>query len=105
MTVRWMNVYPAYTHHDFVAIVGDQQALQHLGERLLAAAAMGAATAICFATDGEGYAIEVLRVDDIEERDDIIAPYVAEFAGGPVLPTQLPDDLLARMSVYKRAKP
>lgn len=102
---NWLHVYPAPLWHDSVAIIGTQQALRHLAERLLAAADAGTAIADCCANDGEGYWLDIVRVDDLANRSDIPCHYVDELADGPKVEGHLPRRILRQIdAAHRRAR-
>lgn len=69
----WLQIQPQYCWHDEAYIRGNKAALKELAYSLLAAADGDAATTRdMFASDGEGYRIEIRR---IERPDDFPDPY------------------------------
>jgi hypothetical protein len=72
-TANWLQIEPQYCWHSEAYIRGNASALRAFAKALLAAADGAAATSeTIFAGDGEGYRIEVLRV---ERPDDLPQPF------------------------------
>ena len=57
----WLHVYGQFCWHSEAAIVGTKNGLVALRDAISKAIDTGSGTAEAFATDGEGYAIEVRR--------------------------------------------
>ena len=101
---NWLHVYGSALWHDEVAILGSPQALEALAEAIRRALRKGEAVANCVATDGEGYRLAVIRVDDMQRREDIPQHYIDHLAGGPVTPSGLPEDIQNRIRSAARAR-
>ena len=59
-----MQIYPAYDQHSSVQILGCWKAILNLIWMLLKALVRGRSEATVWASDGEGYSIQILKVSD-----------------------------------------
>lgn len=74
----WLHVYPQYSWHGELRIVGNASAFRALAAALIEAAETGRAETEASVIDGEGYSIEIQRTNTTGLRLTS-RPYVAEW--------------------------
>ena len=71
-----LHIYPQYSHQDEARIVGDELGLQTLGAAIAHALKYGEKESdSLFASDGEGYSIEVEKVASINDLEPYYSNY------------------------------
>jgi len=76
---EWVNIYAQYIYHSPATIRGTRNGLVALRDALTKAIDEGEATAVVFASDGEGYGIKCRRVNVLRQLGEPEYRYQDEF--------------------------
>jgi len=78
----WLHIYGQYIYHGPATIKGTRDGLTALRDAITKALECGEETAEAFASDGEGYGVNILRVNTHASLGDPEYIYEAEFRVG-----------------------
>lgn len=74
-----LHLFPQYAHHCEAYIVGTREELQALQEAITEALVLGDAELLTMASDGEGYDVNIVLVDQAQS-EKLATAYTADYA-------------------------